>query len=58
MLAPFKILIVISASLQTPEPIYLKVKPYEPYNLNKIITTQDMYNTNTLIEKIFMQEKR
>jgi hypothetical protein len=58
MLAPIKIIMVISASLQTPEPIYLNVKPYEPSTLNKVITTQDMYNTNELIEKIFMQEKR
>jgi hypothetical protein len=58
MLAPLKVIIIISASLQTHEPIYLNVKPYEPYTLNKVITTQDMYNTNELIEKIFIQEKR
>lgn len=53
MLAPIHVVIVISML----EPIYLNAKPYEPYTLNRVITTQDMFNTGELIEKIFIQEK-
>jgi hypothetical protein len=57
MLAPLKVIIIISTSLQTHEPVYLNVKPYEPYTLNKVITAQDMYNTDELIERLFIQER-
>jgi hypothetical protein len=54
MLAPVHVVMVISML----EPIYLNAKPYEPYTLNRVITTQDMFNTGELIEKIFIQEKK
>ena len=52
MLAPVHIVMVISML----EPIYLNAKPYEPYTLNRVITTQDLFNTDKLIQKIFIQE--
>jgi hypothetical protein len=52
------IIIALSCSFYEYKTPDLDIQPYESYTVNRIITTQDMYNTTELIEKIFMQEEK
>jgi hypothetical protein len=57
MFMPAALILIVPVGLSNAGDTYLNNKAYQPYTLNKVITTQDMYNTNSLIEKIFIQEK-
>jgi hypothetical protein len=59
MFAPIKIVIVASCSLSSMdiEPGRLNTRPYEPCTVNKVLTTQDMYNIDDLVNQLFMQER-
>jgi hypothetical protein len=56
MLAPLKIIIIVSCSFQNFEAHNINYRCCEPYTLNRVITTKDMFNINDLIERIFIQK--
>lgn len=57
MFMPAALILIVPVGLSSAGDTYLNNKAYQPQTLNKVITTQDLYDINRLIEKIFIQEK-
>lgn len=57
MIIKSSLVVALSFSIYDYRAADLNIKPYESYTLNRLITTQDMYDPTELIQKIFMQEE-
>jgi len=56
MIIKSSLVVVLSLSFYDYKTLDSKYKSYQPYNVNRIITTKDMYDTTKLIEQIFIKE--